>query len=291
MAESAIVTNQLSKRYGRVLALDGVCLHLGRGIIYGLVGKSGAGKSTFLRVVSGLQDPSSGGYELFGTDCADRAIERERRRVGLVAEGWSLIPNRTVSANLKRQCRLLGLPGEKRVDEVLQLTGLTEFAAVKAENVPAEKQAVAAIAMALCGSPDLLLLDDVFAGMSAQAKNDTEMLLKQLKQEFQMTILVTSVDPEVLSNIADQFGILDHSELRRELSAEELSAMRETTLCVRVTDTNALARVLVAKSLKHRILNSDTAEIYGKPNITELVMVLAKEGCEVLCMEERNDLK
>ena len=84
-------------------------------------------------------------------------------------------------------------------------------------------------------------------------------------------------------------GILTHGDLVRELSSEEMKAAQETALRVKVSDVNALARVLVAKDIRHRILDADTADIYGKPQITELVMALAKEGCDVLELEERTE--
>ena len=288
MTEYAMETKKLTKRFGHVTALDNVNLHLTRGTIYGLVGKSGAGKSTLLRVVSGLQNPSEGGYELFGKDSAGKEIRGARRRVGYVGGGWSMLPGLTLRSNVKRQCALLGVPGMERVVDVLRMTGLEDLAEVKAEKLPAEKQVIAAIAMALCGSPDLLLIDDVMAGMSLQQKAETEELLKRFRQDLGLTILVTAQDPETLDNVADQYGILEHGELKRELSSEEIKALRETALRVRVSDTNALARVMVAKSLRHRILSADTAEIYDRPHITELVTELAKEGCEVLSIEERS---
>ena len=288
MTEYAMETKKLTKRFGHVTALDNVNLHLTRGTIYGLVGKSGSGKSTLLRVVSGLQSPSEGSYELFGKDSAGREIREARRRVGYVGGGWSMLPGLTLRSNVKRQCALLGVPGMERVVDVLRMTGLQDLADRKVEKLSAEEQGIAAIAMALCGSPDLLLIDDIMAGMSLLQKTETEELLRRLKQDYGMTILVTARDPETLDKVADQYGILEHGELKRELSSEEIKALRETALRVRVSDTNALARVMVAKSLRHRILSADTAEIYDRPNITELVTELAKEGCEVLSIEERS---
>lgn len=287
MTEYAIETKQVTKQFGRITALDKVDLHLTRGAIYGLVGKSGAGKSTLLRVVSGLQQPSGGTYELFGKDRSDRKIGAERRRIGVVPDGCYLIPRQSLAGNLKRQCRLLGVPGKDRADEVLRLTELTGFAKVRAEKLPEEALIPAAIAMALCGSPDVLLLDDLFAGMSLAQKEKTEEFLKKLNQDLGITILATAEEPQTLAEVATGYGILDHGELRRELSAEEMKSLRETAIRIRVTDVNVLARVLVEKSLRYRVLGSDTADIFGKPHITDLVTALAKEGCEVLTLEER----
>lgn len=287
MAEYAIKTNQLTKQFGLATALDKVDMHLTRGIVYGLAGKDGSGKSTLVRVISGLQEPTAGEYELFGTLNTDRVkIGHERRRVGVVMGVGAFIPTASIRKNLERQCKLLGVPGRNRTTEVLRMTGLEHWADRKAEQLAGEKQVAAAIAMAMCGSPDLLILDDVWSGLSLQQMSETGELLRRLKMDYELTILITAQDPESLNGFADQYGVLDHGVLRRELSAEEIMTMRETALRVRVSDTNVLARVLVEKSLQHRILSADVAEIYGKPNITELVTSLAAAGCEVLTIEE-----
>lgn len=284
MAAYAIETSDLTKKFGRATALDKVNLHLTRGTIYGLVGQSGAGKSTLLRVVSGLQQPTEGEYRLFERHCTDPDIGIDRRRVGVVMNGGTMVPSMSLRMNLQRQCSLLGVPGSGRADEVLELTGLKDCADTKTEELTGEKAVIAAIAIALCGSPDLLLLDDVYTGIGSMQKTDE--LLQRLKQELEITILVTAQEPEMLAGVAEKYGVMDHGVLRRELSAEEMKQMQETALRIHVSDTNALARVMVAMSLRHRILNADTAEIYGKPNITELVVALADEGCKVLSMEE-----
>ncbi len=289
MAEYAVETKDLTKRFGRIVALDKINLHLTRGMIYGLVGKNGAGKSTLVRVLAGLAKPTSGGYEIFGRENSQKGFASEQRRIGVAAAGGFLVPGETLAANLKRQCRLLGIPGKDRPAEVMELTGLTEFARTKAAKLPEEKPVIAAIAMALCGNPDLLLADGVLEGLGAQQRASVAALLEFLNREREITILVTATDPETLFGLAHRYGILTHGDLVRELSSEEMKAAQETALRVKVSDVNALARVLVAKDIKHRVLDADTADIYGKPQITELVMALAKEGCDVLELEERTE--
>ncbi|MBO4766109.1 MAG: ABC transporter ATP-binding protein [Lachnospiraceae bacterium] len=287
MAEVAIETKKMTKRFGLVTAVDKADMHVTRGAIYGLIGKKGAGKSTMLRMLAGLQKPTAGSYEVFGTEMNGKCAGGARRRVGIVTEGWFTVPGWKLEDAVKRQCRLLGIPGKEKAEEVLGITGLKKYAGTRIEKLPEEKRISARIAFALCGSPDLLLLDDVFAGGNLQQKAETEELLKRLNRDFNITIVVTAEEPEALEEIADSFGIMDHGELRKELSADEMRALHETALRVRVTDVNALARVLVEQSLRHRILDGETAEIYGKPHITGLVTALAKEACEVISMEER----
>ena len=287
MAEVAIETKKLTKRFGLVTAVDKADMHVSRGAIYGLIGKKDAGKSTMLRMLAGLQKPTAGSYEVLGTEMTGKCAGSVQRRIGIVTEGWFTVPGWKLEDAVKRQCRLLGIPGKEKAEEVLSITELTKYAGTRIEKLPEEKRISAKIAFALCGSPDLLLLDDAFAGGNLQQKAETEELLKRLNRDFNITIVVTAEEPETLEEIADCFGIMDHGELRKELSGEEMRALHETALRVRVSDVNALARVLVEQSLRHRILDEETAEIYGKPHITGLVTALAKEACEVISMEER----
>ena len=102
MAEYAVETKDLTKQFGRIVALDKVNLHLTRGTVYGLVGKNGSGKSTLIRVLAGLSKPTSGGYVLFGREDSQKGFSSERKLIGVAAEGAALVPGETLEANLKR---------------------------------------------------------------------------------------------------------------------------------------------------------------------------------------------
>ena len=124
MAEVAIETKKLTKRFGLVTAVDKADMHVIRGAIYGLIGKKGAGKSTMLRMLAGLQKPTAGSYEVFGTEMNGKCAGGARRRVGIVTEGWFTVPGWKLEDAVKRQCRLLGIPGKEKAEEVLGITGL-----------------------------------------------------------------------------------------------------------------------------------------------------------------------
>ena len=117
-------TRSLSKQYGHFKALDGMDMHIPKGAIYGLVGKNGAGKTTLIRLICGLQEPSSGSFTLYGTENRDKAIVRARRRMGAVVETPSLYPDMTAEENLKMQSRVLGLPSFEGIGALLSLVGL-----------------------------------------------------------------------------------------------------------------------------------------------------------------------
>ena len=122
--EYIIKTNDLKKNYRSFKALDGLSLNVPKGSIYGLVGRNGAGKTTFFRILCGLQEPSSGDYEIYGVKNNDRGIMKSRRRMGAVVETPSIYLDMSAQQNLKYQCRMLGLPDYSCVDELLKLVGL-----------------------------------------------------------------------------------------------------------------------------------------------------------------------
>lgn len=103
-------TNALSKTYKNFKALDGLSMHVPENAIYGFVGKNGAGKTTLIRLICGLQEPTSGEYTLFGRKSTEKNIVKSRRRIGAVVETPSIYLEMTAEDNLKQQYQVLGLP-------------------------------------------------------------------------------------------------------------------------------------------------------------------------------------
>ncbi|MGN1334565.1 MAG: ATP-binding cassette domain-containing protein, partial [Anaerovoracaceae bacterium] len=127
-------TNALSKSYKNFKALDGLTMNVPKGSIYGFVGKNGAGKTTLIRLICGLQDPTSGDYTLYGRKSTDREVVKSRRRMGAVVETPSVYLNMTARENLQQQYRILGLPSYEGLDDILKLVGLEDTGKKKAKN-------------------------------------------------------------------------------------------------------------------------------------------------------------
>ena len=157
--EYVLRTNGLCKHYRDFKALNGLTMSVPKGSIYGFVGKNGAGKTTLIRLVCGLQLPTSGDFELYGVKCSDKAISKSRRRMGAVVETPSIYLDMTAEDNLKQQYRILGLPSFDGISELLKLVGLDNTGRKKAKNFSLGMRQRLGIAVALCGSPDFLVLD------------------------------------------------------------------------------------------------------------------------------------
>ena len=127
-------TNALCKKYRDFKALNGLSMNVPKGAIYGFVGKNGAGKTTLIRLICGLQEPTSGNYTLYGRKNTDKDITKSRRRMGAVVETPSIFLDMTAENNLKQQYRILGLPSYDGLSEILKLVGLDNTGKKKAKN-------------------------------------------------------------------------------------------------------------------------------------------------------------
>lgn len=282
-------TNCLTKKYKDAPALDGLTMKVPRGSIYGLVGKNGAGKTTLLRLVCGLQEPTSGGFTLYGVPGDSRDIFRARRRMGAMVETPSLYLDMTAEDNLKQQYRILGLPSFDGISELLSLAGLENAGKRKVKNFSVGMKQRLGIAIALAGEPDFLVLDEPINGLDPQGIVETRELIQKLNRERQMTVLISSHILDELSRLATHYGIVDHGRMIKELSAEELDAACRKCVRIEVSDTASMARVLDAMGLEYQITSSSAAEVFTKISVTKLVMALAKENCEVLSMQEKDE--
>ncbi len=158
--EYVLKTDALSKKYKDFKALDGLSMNIPKGAVYGFVGKNGAGKTTLIRLICGLQEPTSGGYTLYGRKNTEKDIVKSRRRMGAVVETPSIYLDLTAEDNLKQQYRTLGLPSFDGLPEILKLTGLDNTGKKKAKNFSLGMRQRLGIAIALAGAPDFLVLDE-----------------------------------------------------------------------------------------------------------------------------------
>ena len=284
--DDVLTANELSKTYGAFPALDRCALHVPKGAIYGLIGRNGAGKTTLIRVLCGLQNPSGGGYALYGVPHDQKRILTVRRRMGAVVEAPALYPDMSARDNLRRQYRILGLPDESDIPGLLALTGIAGTGKKKARDFSLGMRQRLGIAMALAGGPDLLLLDEPLNGLDPQGIIEMRELILKLNRERQMTVLVSSHNLDELSRIATHYGFLENGRMVKEISAAELEKKGQRQLRLKVSDINTLARVLHARGIDHRILSDREAVLYGPVSAAEVTALLAEEGCDILSLQE-----
>lgn len=287
--EYVLTTNSLSKNYRHFKALHRLDLHVPKGAIYGFVGKNGAGKTTLIRLICGLQPPTSGDYTLYGIRSNDKDIAKSRRRMGAVVETPSIYLDMTAEENIREQYRILGLPSFQGVTELLELVGLSDTGKKKARNFSLGMRQRLGIAIALAGEPDFLVLDEPINGLDPQGIIEIRELILKLNREHQITVLISSHILDELSRLATHYGFIDNGHIIKEISAEELEVACRKCIRLEVSDIEALARVLDSMGLEYNIISGTQADLFANVTITELVLALARENCKVLSLLERDE--
>ena len=287
--EYVLKTDNLSKHYKKFKALDELTMSVPKGSIYGFVGRNGAGKTTLIRLICGLQAPTSGSFEIYGAPNTSGDILKARRRIGAVVETPSIYLDMTAEDNLKQQYRILGLPDFSGISDILELVGLHNTGKKKAKNFSLGMRQRLGIAVALCGSPDFLVLDEPINGLDPQGIIEIRELILKLNREEQITVLISSHILDELSRLATHYGFINGGQIVREMSAEELENECRKCVRVKVTDTAALARVLDGMGTDYRMIDKETADIFASPNITKLAFSLWEEKCEILSASEHDE--
>lgn len=287
--EYVLTTNSLNKKYKDFQALSGLTMHVPKGAIYGFVGKNGAGKTTLIRLVCGLQEPTSGDFTLYGIRSDDRNIVKARRRMGSIVETPSIYLDMTAEDNLKQQYLVLGLPSYAGLQEVLKLVGLEGTGKKKAKDFSLGMRQRLGIAIALVGDPDFLILDEPVNGLDPQGIVEMRELILRLNRERQITVLISSHILDELSRVATHYGFIDGGRIIKEIKKEELESQCRKCTRVEVTDTKVLAHVLHTANFDHKILSATMADIFAKVNVSWLAAALAKEDCEILSMQEKDE--
>lgn len=287
--EYVLETKGLTKAYHRYKALDGLTMHIPKGAIYGFVGRNGAGKTTLIRLICGLQTPTSGSYSLYGTPYDTAGIARSRVRMGAVVETPSIYLDMTAADNIREQYRVLGVPSDEGITELLTLVGLTDTGKKAAKHFSLGMRQRLGIAIALAGNPDFLVLDEPINGLDPQGIVEMRELILKLNRERGITVLISSHILDELSRLATHYGFIDGGRMIREMSAEEVEMRCRKCIHIEVNDTKPLARVLSRMGIEHRIVDGAKADIYADVQVTSLVEALSAEHCTVYTMQEQDE--
>jgi ABC-2 type transport system ATP-binding protein len=224
LADWAIETDALTRRFGAQTAVDGIDLRVPRGSFYGFLGENGAGKSTTISMLTGVLAPSSGAMRVLGF-APGAASDGLKRRVGVVPEGLLLFDRLTGREHLVFVARLFGLPraeAGRRADELLQATGLAQDARKLVADFSFGMRKKLALAASLIHGPELLFLDEPFEGVDAVAKASLTALLADLVQRRRLTVFLTSHVLEVVERLCDRVGIIHRGRLVAQGALEDV---------------------------------------------------------------------
>lgn len=287
--EYVMTARSVCKEYGKFRALSGLSMSVPKGSIYGLVGKNGAGKTTLIRIICGLQTPTIGEYTLYGVNSKSPKIDEVRRRMGAVVETPSIYLDMSARQNLEEQYRVLGMPSFEGIDALLKLVGLEDAGKKKSKNFSLGMRQRLGIAVALCGNPDFLVLDEPANGLDPQGIVEIRELILKLNRENNITVLISSHILDELSRLATHYGFIDGGKMIKEISSDELEAACRKCQRAEVSDAAVLARVLDGMNVEYRIISDKEADIYAKLNITSLAKALSEQGCELISIHEKDE--
>ncbi|MGN0341438.1 MAG: ABC transporter ATP-binding protein [Roseburia sp.] len=238
--EYVLKTENLTKVYGKNKVVNNVSMHVQKGDIYGFIGKNGAGKTTFMRMVAGMAAPTVGNMELFGS----QDVEKQRGRIGTLIENPGIYPNMTAEENLEVARRNYGIADKKAVKDMLDFVSLSDTGKKKVKNFSMGMKQRLGIGIALLRNPDFLILDEPINGLDPAGIKEIRELLLKLNREREITILISSHILGELSKMATRYGIIRDGELVDEFSAEELEERCKRCQKLLVDDANKAVRIL-----------------------------------------------
>ena len=243
MKEHVIEARSVTKKYKDVTALRDVDITVKRGDIYGLIGDNGAGKTTFLKLLTGQIYTSGGELKLFGA-YSEKELEQNRKRTGAIVESPGFYPKLTVEKNLEYYRIQKGIPGKNRTEEALKAVGLWDKRKKKCAALSMGMKQRLGLAIALLGEPELLILDEPINGLDPSGIIEMRNLLLRLNQEKNITIIISSHIHSELEQIATVYGFLSQGWLLRELTAEQLHEHCAGYLEIKVSDPERYAALL-----------------------------------------------
>ncbi|NMD69304.1 ATP-binding cassette domain-containing protein [Bacillus sp. DNRA2] len=261
MPETILKATNISKIYGNHKALDKVSIEIKRGMIYGLIGENGAGKSTFMRTVMGLISIDEGEIELFG-ETGVNGLQRARRKMGQSIETPALYPELTARENLRVQAANGGV-SEREIDDLLRLMNLTNTGKKKAKNFSLGMRQRLAIASTLITNPEFLILDEPTNGLDPSGIVEMREIIHRLVAERGITVLLSSHLLDELSQIATHYGILHDGKLINELSREELARVSRQYIELETTEVQQAVVILDELGIKdYEVINGTDIQIY-----------------------------
>ncbi len=244
---AAIRLENIQKSYGKHAVLKGITMQVNKGDIYGLIGKNGAGKTTIFKMILGLSEFTAGTVSICGSK-SRKELFANRSKIGFFV-GSNFYGYLSGKANLEYYAAAKGLSGRKlkeEVNRVLEIVGLTNGKEKqKAKGYSLGMKQRLGIGNAILGNPEILILDEPTNGLDPQGIADIRHMIKRFRDEFGMTVIVSSHILGELENTADRFGIVHEGIIAKEITQEELSVKRpEVELTVSLDDVEKARRVL-----------------------------------------------
>ena len=279
---NAIETQSITKKYGKKVVVNHVSLNIPNGSVYGLVGENGSGKTTIMRLITGLAIPTSGKYSLFGISCDDKKIYKAKEKLAAIVEAPSLIPTMNAYDNLKYAAGYLGISiNEDRVNEILSLVGLNNVEKKLVKNFSLGMRQRLGIGLCLLNDPKMLILDEPMNGLDPEGIAQLRDLIIDLNKTKNITFLISSHILSELEKVATCFGIISHGMLLKEITTEELHDECRNSIDIHVDNIEKSIEILKKEQINdYRIINH-TIRIFDKVDSSHINKLLVENGINV----------
>ena len=264
MREIVMQTTGLTKRYRDLTALDHADMTVYKKDIYGLIGRNGAGKTTIMKVITGLTESSGGEFRLFGKSGSD--ADSEKKRIGCLIENPAFFGSMTAYQNLKYYALQKGITDEKQIDKALDLVDLTGVKNKKFRKFSLGMKQRLGIALAVMDNPDLVIMDEPINGLDPIGISELRETFRKMSSERGVTFIISSHILSELYMVANRFLFIDKGKILKEITKEELDL--ECMRChVVKTDDTKNAAVIIEKDLgitNYKVIDSGEIRIYDE---------------------------
>lgn len=287
--EVILETKNITKKYKDFKALNNTDIHIEKGAIYGLIGKNGAGKTTLIRIICGLQEPTSGTYSIFGVPNNDKEILKMRRRMGAIIETPSVYGDMTAYENLVEQFKLAGVPSFEGIDDLLKLVGLENTGKKKVKDFSLGMKQRLGIAISLANNPDFLILDEPINGLDPAGIIEVRELILNINKKRNITVLISSHYLDELSKIATHYGFLDQGHIIKEISSKELMKNMKHKIILKVKNQKEFVKYFEGNKINYEVVDKDTIYVYEEKNLSKFITKLAKNNLEADEIHEQEE--
>jgi ABC-2 type transport system ATP-binding protein len=287
--DNVLSIKDLCKDYGKFHVLKNVNLDIPNGSIFGLVGRNGAGKTTLMRIITGLAEPTSGVYSLGGISSDDRKIISIRRRMGSIIDSPAIYRNLSAYDNVKLQYINLGMTSFESIPELLELVDLQGTGKKKAGKFSLGMRQRLGIAVALCGKPDILILDEPINGLDPQGIIQMREILLRINHERHTTILISSHILEELSKLVTHYAFIEKGEILQTLSSRELMEKVRKASRLKVSSAEMLCPVFDREGIEYKVENDETVDIFSEITASRVVGLANEADVEVISISENNE--
>lgn len=262
MREIVLQTKNLSKHYKNFTALDKVDMTVYRGDIYGFIGRNGAGKTTIMKIVTGLTEKSGGEFEIFSKRGA--AAAAEKKRIGCLIETPSFFGNLTAYQNLKYYAIQKGIANMGQIDEALALVQLTDAKDKKFRKFSLGMKQRLGIALAVLDNPDLIILDEPINGLDPLGISELRNTFRRLNRERGITLIISSHILSELYMVANRFFFIEKGQKLKEITKEELDLECMRCIVLKTSATKRCAAILEEKLgiTNYKVTYSEELRIY-----------------------------